>query len=338
MTGKTVALRDAGQHYAAATLDERQRYAMSLAKAVYLLPASVKAGSAEETAARVLLIAETGAMLGVHPLAALNGVHVIEGKPTISPGLMSGVVRAAGHRLRVKVEGSGDSLVATATLIRADDPEFPFEARWTMQRATAAGLTGKQNWRKYPEAMLKARAIAEVCREAAEDVLMGVKYTPEELDAEVTAEGEVVEAKFEPSSSAPSAPHAPQEAAGATNAAPASSDMGQAANASEADEESKKAYVLDELLPAIAAARALDVLTALFVDARDREVIGLTVDAEGTTVESMLWQQRAKIESGYYADETPASDAESGEVVEGEVVDEGPAAVLEGTEATGAEQ
>jgi hypothetical protein len=154
----------------------------------------------------VLLVMETGAMLGIHPIAALQGVHIIEGKATLSPALMSAVVRKAGHKLRVSTVGTiaGGDFVATATLIRHDDPDFIYTASWTMDRATRAGLAGKDVWKKYGEAMCKARAISEVCREGAEDALMGVHYTPEEMDAHVTEAGDAdVIATFEPSADWP---------------------------------------------------------------------------------------------------------------------------------------
>ena len=75
-----------------------------------------------------------------------------------------------------------DSKAVEAQLQRADDPEFIFRAVWTMDRAKASGLVGKGgSWQSYPLAMLKARAITEVCRDACPEVLAGVAYTSEEL-------------------------------------------------------------------------------------------------------------------------------------------------------------
>jgi hypothetical protein len=45
--------------------------------------------------------------------------------------------------------------------------------------------------------MCKARAISEVVREGAEDVLMGVSYTPEEMGSLVTDSGEMVQVPSE---------------------------------------------------------------------------------------------------------------------------------------------
>jgi len=146
-----------------------------------LLPAAYR-----EQPANVLYAVEYGEMLGLPPMAAINGIHVIEGKPTASAALISALVRRAGHKLRVK----GDDKQATAQIVRADDPDFTFEATWDLTRAAAAGLTGKGTWKKYPAAMLKARAITEAARDACEEALCGMHYTPEELGAEVTEEGE----------------------------------------------------------------------------------------------------------------------------------------------------
>lgn len=160
-------------------LSERMNYAKALA-AASLLPSQYRGQPAN-----VLLAMEYGDALGLSAIAAIQGVNVIDGKPTASAQLIGALVRRAGHRLRVETSPDGTS--ARATIIRADDPEFPFTCVWSMERAQAAGLAGKGAWRTYPEAMLKARAITEVARDACPEVLSGVAYTPEELGAEETA-------------------------------------------------------------------------------------------------------------------------------------------------------
>lgn len=124
--------------------------------------------------------------IGVHPMTAVTGIHVIEGKPTASAQLIGGLVRRSGHKLRVTFDRA--TMTAVAQVIRCDDPDFIFESRWDMDRAKAANLTNKSVWKQYPDAMLKARAITEVARDAAPESLYGVIYTPEELGAEVTVD------------------------------------------------------------------------------------------------------------------------------------------------------
>ena len=137
--------------------------------------------------ANVLVAMEYGDALGMPPIVAMNLIHVIEGKPTLSAQAIGGLVRRAGHKLRVHWDGK--AMRATAEIIRADDPEFTFTATWDMDRAKAAKLTGKGVWQQYPDAMLKARAITEVARDACPEALFGVAYTAEELGAETDAEG-----------------------------------------------------------------------------------------------------------------------------------------------------
>jgi hypothetical protein len=128
--------------------------------------------------------------LGVHPMTAVTGIAVINGKPTASAQLIGGLVRRAGHKLRVE---SSDTK-AVATIIRADDPTYEFRVEWTMDRAKRAGLGGRGPWQQYPAAMLTARAITEVARMAAPEALFGIIYTPEELGADVDDEGVIVDA------------------------------------------------------------------------------------------------------------------------------------------------
>jgi len=158
-------------------LPERMEYSKALA-ASDLLPKQYR-----NSPANVLVAVEYGRALGLEPMAAIQGIHVVEGKPTASAQLIGALVRNAGHRLRVV----GDDTQATATIRRADDPDFEFTATWTMQRAAKAGLAGKGSWAKYPAAMLKARAITEVARDACPEVLAGVSYTAEELGVDPVA-------------------------------------------------------------------------------------------------------------------------------------------------------
>lgn len=126
--------------------------------------------------------------LGIDRINAITSIHVINGKPTASADLIAGLIRKAGHKLRI----SGDETYAVAQIIRADDPDFTYEARWDLAKARTAGLNS-QTWKNYPAAMLRSRAITEVARMGASDALYGVIYTPEEMGATVGADGVPVE-------------------------------------------------------------------------------------------------------------------------------------------------
>jgi hypothetical protein len=126
--------------------------------------------------------------LGIDRINAITSIHVINGKPSASADLIAGLIRRAGHKLRV----SGDDKEAVAQIIRADDPDFTYEARWDLAKAKAAGLN-TPTWRQYPAAMLRSRAITEVARMGASDALYGLIYTSEELGATVDEDGAVVD-------------------------------------------------------------------------------------------------------------------------------------------------
>lgn len=261
--------------FANAPLDERWRYAQALAAAGSLLPRSLMEGG-QASAGRIFLTAETGAMLGIHPIAAINGVNVIEGKPAISPGLMSALVRKAGHKLRVTTTGTGQDVSATAVIIRNDDPDFEFSATWDLTRARAAKLADKDVWKKYPEAMCKARAISEVVREGAEDALLGVHYVPEELGADVDEQGEII---AQPQQAAAAPVQQQQVAASQPQTVQVVEQP-----AAEPIAVQPKGNAISYMQRAERAENA-DAVLAIFYEARDKGHLGQTVEVNGADVQ-----------------------------------------------------
>ena len=157
--------------------------------------------------ASVLWAMEYGRALGLDVVTTITTIHVIKGKPTQSADLMLSRTRSAGHKVRIRQEPGQ----CTVSIWRSDDPEFENPITWTYDDAVTAGLCEmrnnrpysrsqkgeKQNWEKYPRAMLRARAIAECVRSACPEVLHGAIYTPEELGARVDAEGLPIEAEVQ---------------------------------------------------------------------------------------------------------------------------------------------
>lgn len=154
-----------------------------------MAPATILPAQYRNAPGNLFFAAEYADSLGISRVHALTSIHVIEGKPSASAELMAARVRQAGHKLRIV----GDDTFAEAILVRKDDPEFEFKVRWTMDRAAAAKLLMKGgkvgNWEKYPAAMLRARAVSEIVRMAASEVMAGVIYTPEELGSVVDQDG-----------------------------------------------------------------------------------------------------------------------------------------------------
>lgn len=145
-----------------------------------LAPSGLLPKEYQQNPANLLFALQYAEALDVKPIHAITSIHVINGKPSASAELIASVVRRAGHKLRV----TADDREATATLIRADDQSFEYTATWDLKRAQTAGLTSNPTWKKFPAAMLRSRAITEVCRMGASDALYGVTHTPDELGGE----------------------------------------------------------------------------------------------------------------------------------------------------------
>ena len=109
--------------------------------------------------ANILVAAQLGRALGLNPATALQSMHVIEGTPSPSAKLQAALVRRAGHKLRI-LEHSDEK--AVIQIVRADDPNFPITAEFTIEDARNAGYlsvvverwvpgdNGKKRPERYP--------------------------------------------------------------------------------------------------------------------------------------------------------------------------------------------
>lgn len=129
--------------------------------------------------ANVLIAVGLGQAMGLSFAESLYRIDVIQGKPTAAAELIASNVRRAGHKLRVRVDEQAVS--ATATIIRADDPEYEHTVTRDMAWAKTMGLASKDNYKKQPTTMLQWRAITAVARMACPEALYGVAYTPDEI-------------------------------------------------------------------------------------------------------------------------------------------------------------
>lgn len=124
-----------------------------------------------------------GQELGLSPMAAIRGVHIVQGKPVLSADTMVGVALGSGQAQYFSCVAETDTSVTYETQ-RKGSPA-PQRCTWSMEDAKRAGLGGN-NWAKYPRAMLKARCKAMLARDVYPDVLAGC-YDPDELADVVVA-------------------------------------------------------------------------------------------------------------------------------------------------------
>ena len=112
---------------------------------------------------------------GQHPIQVLEEFDCIQGRPARKSIAMLSRFRASGGR--IQWDAATDDCVS-GTFVARDGSSITVS--WTMARAQKAGLTGKDNWKHYPQQMLRARCQAEAIRAIAPEVLMG-HYTVEEV-------------------------------------------------------------------------------------------------------------------------------------------------------------
>jgi len=120
---------------------------------------------------------------GLHPATAARDYHVIQGRPALKADAMLAKFQAAGGKVEWHEYGATS---CKATFSHPQGGKVTIE--WTFEMAKAAGLTGKDVWKQYPRAMLRARVISEGIRTVYPAVLCGM-YAPEEVRDMVDVEG-----------------------------------------------------------------------------------------------------------------------------------------------------
>lgn len=129
-----------------------------------------------KTPGDAVAIMMAGDELGLPPMKAIRGLILVEGKVELSADVMLALVKQHGYKVRWP---ETTEKVATLVLIDPRDPDYHHEQTFTMEDAARAGLATKQNWRKYPQAMLRARVISASVRAFCPEVLAGAYHDGE---------------------------------------------------------------------------------------------------------------------------------------------------------------
>ena len=125
-----------------------------------------------EQGVALMLIAQAE---GLHPAIAARDYHVIQGRPALKADAMLARFQAAGGKVNWD---HYDDYRVTGTFTHPAGGSVTIT--WTLEQAQKIGLAGKENWAKYPRAMLRARVISEGIRTVYPGCVVGV-YTPEEV-------------------------------------------------------------------------------------------------------------------------------------------------------------
>lgn len=140
--------------------------------------------NAAQAAVRIM----AGQEIGIPPFAALTGIHIIQGKPTIGAGLMASRVKGSG-KYDYKVKEHTDKLCSIDFYQGA---ELIGNSTFTMEDAKKAQT---KNLDKFPKNMLFARAMSNGVKFYTPDIFAGPVYVPEEM-ANITEDVQHTEVKW----------------------------------------------------------------------------------------------------------------------------------------------
>ena len=139
--------------------------------------------------AQALVKVMAGAEIGLPPFAAMTGIHIVQGKPVIGANLIATMVKNSG-RYDYRVARADN---AACILEWHENGQRVGQSSFSIDEAQAAGLAGKDNWKKYPSDMLFARALTRGARRYAPGIFGGAPiYTPDELGVDTDEDGAII--------------------------------------------------------------------------------------------------------------------------------------------------
>lgn len=161
--------------------------------------------ASDEQAAAIML---KGYELGLSLSASFEFVHVIEGRPSISPrGALALILNSPmceGVEIKDEYDQAGAPFGCVVTMKRRGG--LTYTARFTLDDAKRAGLLKDgSGWAKYPAQMCKWRAVGFAADVVFPDVLNGMKRA-DEFGADLDPSGEVIDGTWQQVGSQPPKP------------------------------------------------------------------------------------------------------------------------------------
>lgn len=161
------------------TLDEMWRFAQ------YAVDSGLAPKSLNNNTSAVLLAIQLGLEVGLTPMASLQNIAVINGRPSIWGDAMLAVCRASGvfdeEVYEETITGQGDAMFASCTVGRLPNGN-PQTRTFSVADAKTANLWGQNTWKLYPKRMLQMRARSWALRDVFADYLRGMRAAEEQMD------------------------------------------------------------------------------------------------------------------------------------------------------------
>lgn len=171
--------------FAPSNFEIAQRMATALSKS-NLIPTQF-----QNNLPNCLIALEMATRMGASPMAVMQNLYIVHGKPAWSSQFIIAAINSTGHfsPLRFKIEGEGDKRQCTAWAVELGTNEKLEGPAVSIAMAKQEGWYGKNGskWQTLPELMLRYRAATFFGRLYAPEVLMGMREETEVIDVDTTA-------------------------------------------------------------------------------------------------------------------------------------------------------
>lgn len=146
-----------------------------------------------EKLGNALIALELAQRIGASPMAVMQNIHIIHGRPSWSASFIIAALNSCGRfsPLRFKTAGTGDEKTCVAWAYDVSTKEVLEGPEVSIAMAKAEGWATKagSKWKSMPDLMLRYRAAAFFGRLYAPDVLSGMS-TSEEAEHFVKSKAE----------------------------------------------------------------------------------------------------------------------------------------------------
>jgi len=140
----------------------------------YIVRSKLFGAKDEAQAMSLMLLAQAE---GMHPMSAIQDFDIVQGRPARKThSILARFQQAGGSVEWEEITGQ------RACGVFSHKQGGSLRVEWTIEQAKRIGLTGKDNWKNYPQAMLRARCIAEGVRAVFPGAIGGMMSVEEAQD------------------------------------------------------------------------------------------------------------------------------------------------------------
>ncbi len=159
---------------------------------------------AHRNPADVLFVISVGESLGLNAATALMNIYNVNGMPTMKADLKLALAKRHPEYAGCEIDANTERCIVKMKRRSENGTEEAITSTFTIEDAKRAGLFPKKdNWRMYPQRMLKARAISYAVNDLFPDIVFGMLSAEEAHDIDrhtektMATEHEIIEIEAE---------------------------------------------------------------------------------------------------------------------------------------------